>query len=246
MRVLSDLLDLVLPADCLCCGRPGAAWCAACQPASLPRRIEQPGAPVTFAAAEYAEQLRTVLIGYKERGRRQLAGQLAGYLADAVDCAVRAADGLAGPVLIPVPSSRPAARSRGGDHVLRLARAVARQTGLPVLPALSLIGPIADSAGLSAERRRANLAGRMTAVPPPEARLRRPILLDDIITTGATLAEAARALAAAGWPPAGAAVIAATRLRRTPDPPAQGISEPPAQGGPEPPARCPNPRAPPS
>src|SRR6185312_14006215 len=107
--VVSDLLDLVLPAECLCCGRSGAAWCPACQPASVPRRIEHPGAPVTFAAGEYAEQLRTILIAYKERGRRQLAGQLAGYLADAVDCAVRAAagavlvDGPVGPVLVDGP-----------------------------------------------------------------------------------------------------------------------------------------------
>jgi predicted amidophosphoribosyltransferase len=220
MRVLDDLLDLVLPADCLCCGRPGAAWCPGCQPASVPRRVEHPGAPVSFAAGEYAEQLRTALIGYKERGRRQLAGPLAAYLADAVDGAVRAVSGPAPPVLVPVPSRRAAARARGGDHLLRLARTVARQAGLPLLRVLTLTGPVGDSAGLSAEQRRANLAGRMVAVLPAEARAGSAILLDDIVTTGATLAEAGRALAAVGWPPAGAAVIAATRLRWPSGPPA--------------------------
>lgn len=214
MRVLDELLDLVLPAGCLCCGRPGATWCAGCQPASAPRQVDRPGAPPIFAAGEYAEQLRTALIGYKERGRRQLAGQLAGYLADAVDCAVRAVSGAGRAVLVPVPSRRAAARARGGDHVLRLARAVARQAELPLLPVLTLTGPVGDSAGLSAEQRRTHLAGRMAATPPPQAWDRCPILLDDIVTTGATLAEAGRALGAVGWPPAGAAVIAATRLRR--------------------------------
>jgi len=90
---------------------------------------------------------------------------------------------------------------------------VARQADLPLLRALTLAGPVGDSAGLTAEQRRANLAGRMAALPPPVARDSCPILLDDIVTTGATLAEAGRALAAVGWPPAGAAVIAATRLR---------------------------------
>jgi predicted amidophosphoribosyltransferase len=212
MWLLADLVDLVMPADCLCCGRAGAVWCPGCQPASVPRRVAQPATPAIFAAGEYAEQLRTALIAYKERGRRQLAGQLAGYLADAVDCAVRAVGGPAPPVLVPVPSRRAAARARGGDHVLRLARTVARQAGLPMLRALALTGRVTDSAGLSVEQRRANLAGRMAAIRPPVDRC--PILLDDIVTTGATLAEAGRALAAAGWPPAGAAVIAATRLRR--------------------------------
>ena len=212
MRMLAELIDLVLPADCLGCGRPGIAWCAACQPASVPRQVgHHPGAPAVFAAGNYLDQLRTALIEYKERGRRQLTARLADYLADAVDCAIRAEHGPA--VLVPVPSRPAAARSRGGDHVLRLAHQVARQTGLPVFRALSLTGPVSDSAGLSAEQRRSNLAGRMAARAPAEPGLR-PILLDDIVTTGATLAEAARALAAAGWPAAGAAVIAATALRR--------------------------------
>lgn len=213
MRLLTELIDLVLPADCLCCGRPGIAWCAACQPASVPRRIEHPGGPPIVAAGEYTAQLRTALIGYKERGCRPLASQLTGYLADAVDSASRLGGVACQPVLVPVPSRRAAARSRGGDHVLRLARLVARQAQLPLVCALSLTGPVRDSAGLTAEQRRANLTGRMTAAAPASGGLR-PIVLDDIVTTGATLAEASRALAAAGWPPGVAAVIAATRLRR--------------------------------
>ncbi|HEU5269092.1 MAG TPA: ComF family protein [Jatrophihabitans sp.] len=230
MRVLTELIDLVLPADCLCCGRPGTAWCAACQPSSIPRRVEHAGAPPTIAAGEYAEQLRTVLIGYKERGCRQVAGRLADYLTDAVDEASRLGGAVARPVLVPVPSRPAAARSRGGDHVLRLAGLVARQTQLPLVRALALTGSVRDSANLTTEQRRANLAGRMTAAAPAGLGGLRPIVLDDIVTTGATLAEAGRALAVAGWPPAAAAVVAATRLRR-----------PPATPTP----RSPDPRAPP-
>jgi predicted amidophosphoribosyltransferase len=233
MRLLTELIDLVLPGACVCCERPGAIWCAGCQPASAPKPVDagqrlpdfgrestaaligSAAGPPTFAAGEYAEQLRSALIAYKERGRRQLVNQLAGYLADAVDCAARAA-GSPRPVLVPVPSSRSAARARGGDHMVRLARAAARQTGLPVLTVLALTGAGSDSAGLSAAQRRRNLAGRMSATSPPGI-AGQPILVDDIVTTGATLAEAGRALAAAGWQPAGAAVVAATRLRRPPE-----------------------------
>jgi predicted amidophosphoribosyltransferase len=225
--MLSELIELVLPASCVCCDRPGLLWCAGCQPGSGPRVADpvpgpagspSTGAVPTFAAGEYADELRIALIAYKERGRRQLANSLAGYLADAVDCAVRAT-GSRRPVLVPVPSSRPAARARGGDHVARLASAVARQTGLPMLPVLTLRGFVADSAGLSADQRRRNVTGRLLARAPADG-IGQPIILDDIVTTGATLAEAGRALTAAGWQPAGAAVIAATRLRRAASRPA--------------------------
>ncbi|HTZ44029.1 MAG TPA: ComF family protein [Jatrophihabitans sp.] len=243
MGVLHELIDLVFPVHCLCCDRPGALWCLGCQPAAGPRLVTPrrqdgraaPGVPPVHASGEYAGELRTVLLAFKERGRRQLAGRLADYLGDAVDAAVRAAGPGASPVLVPVPSARRAARTRGGDHVLRLARLVERRHAVPVLPAVRLAGPVRDSAGLSVGERRRNLAGRMVAGPPPPGL--HPVLVDDIVTSGTTLAEAARALVAAGWTGPGAAVVAATRLRRDPaanrayDDPAAGI-QPAARGPP--------------
>jgi predicted amidophosphoribosyltransferase len=81
---------------------------------------------------------------------------------------------------------------------------------------------VQDSAGLRIDERRANLAGAMAARPAPNA-CGPVVVVDDIVTTGATLAEAIRALRCAGWPVTGAAVVAATPRRRTADPlPAQG------------------------
>lgn len=213
MRLLPDLLDLVLPARCVSCGRGGLLWCLACRPASDPEPVGLPAAPPIVAAGEYGGALRSALLAYKERGHRALAAPLAGYLSDAVDVGCRDLGGPAGgPLLVPVPSSRSAARQRGGDHLLRLVAEVAPQNGLQVLPALRLPGRGRDSAGLSAAQRSVNLAHRMRAIP---AASERPVLLvDDIVTTGATLVEASRALQAAGWQVCGAAVIAATRLRR--------------------------------
>ncbi len=215
MRLLPDLVDLVLPASCVCCGRAGPLWCAGCRPHSEPAPVPVAAAPRVFAAGEYGGELRSALLAFKERGRRALAGPLAAYLSDAVDLARQRlgepADGAGGLALVPVPSSRSAARERGGDHLLRLATEAARQHGLDVLPALRLPGRVRDSAGLSPAQRAANLANRMLATP---AATPRPVLIvDDIVTTGATLAEAARALESAGWQVRGAAVIAATRRR---------------------------------
>lgn len=213
MRVLPDLLDLALPVSCVCCGRPGPLWCPACRPASEPAPVSLASVaarlPVT-AAGEYGGALRSALLAFKERGQRGLAGPLAGYLSDAVDVSRQRLGEV--PLLVPVPSSRAAARQRGGDHLLRLAAEVGPQNGLQVLAALRLAGRGRDSAGLSAADRAANLAHRMRSVPVSTDR---PVLIvDDIVTTGATLAEAARALRAAGWQVGGAAVIATTRLRR--------------------------------
>jgi predicted amidophosphoribosyltransferase len=198
----------------VCCGRGGLPWCLGCRPASEPEPVASPSLPPVVAAGEYGGALRSALLAYKERGQRALAGPLAAYLSDAVDVGHRqfCQRGEPAPLLVPVPSSRSAARQRGGDHLLRLVAEVAPQNGLDVLPALRLPGRGRDSAGLSAAQRSANLTHRMRAIPVLSDR---PVLIvDDIVTTGATLTEASRALQAAGWRVSGAAVIAATKLRR--------------------------------
>jgi len=196
--VLDDLVDLVLPRRCVGCGALSTALCPRCG-ALEPVEIDLPGLRVV-AAAPYQDGLRTALLAYKERGRRDLARPLRTLLRAAVaglDCP--------GAVLVPVPSSSAARRARGGDHVRRL-------TGRAgVRPVLRLVRAVHDSAGLDTAGRAANLAGAMLAVPP--SRPRPAVLVDDIVTTGATLREAAGALRAAGWTVGGAAVVAATQKR---------------------------------
>ena len=155
------------------------------------------------AAGPYAGELRTALLAYKERGRRDLARPLRVLLGAAL-----VELGAPGAVVVPVPSSPAARRSRGGDHVARL---IGRRRRVR---ALRLVRTVRDSAGLSTAERAANLDSAMRARPPRRAG-RAAIVVDDIVTTGATLREAARALRAAGWTVIGAAVVAATP-RRTP------------------------------
>ncbi|MFE5495018.1 ComF family protein [Streptomyces virginiae] len=206
-----ELAGLVLPVDCAGCGAVRVLVCGDCgralsgAVAGLVSPSPRPeGLPVVQAAAPYEGAVRAVLLAHKERGALPLAGVLGAALAAAVLA------GGPGPergelALVPVPSARRQVRARGHDPARRIALAAAgrlRRAGVParVAPVLGLRRAVADQAGLGARQRRENLAGAL-AVRRDGARLTRGagiVLVDDVVTTGATLAEAARAVRAAG------------------------------------------------
>jgi predicted amidophosphoribosyltransferase len=161
-----------------------------------------------------------MLLAYKERGAVGLCGVLAVPLGAAIVAAAVAAPGAASVLVVPMPSAGRAVRERGDDVVLGLARkatARARRAGVNVrvVPALRHARTVADSAGLSAQARAANLAAALVVRREARARIAGAtvILADDLITTGATLTESARALRAAGASVVGAATVAATQRR---------------------------------
>jgi predicted amidophosphoribosyltransferase len=207
--MLGELADLILPRRCLSCERTGVAWCPSCR-ALDPRVRRIPGLPPVHAATEYSGSVRSALVAYKERGRRDLTRPLAQLLASAIE----AATGPDRPVLVvPMPSSPRAVRARGGDHMLRLARSAARLVGVPVSCPLQVVRRVHDAAGLTSAQRRENVRGAFEARPPrPGEQLLAVVLVDDIVTTGASFREASRALYAAGWKVHGLASVASTSL----------------------------------
>lgn len=193
--------------------QPRLAW-----PDPVPETLCVP----PYAAAAYDGPLRALIVASKEDARFGLARPLGRMLADTLDhvCRVAAIDGR--PVgLVPVPSRREAVRSRGHDHVLRMARvsaALLRRRGrdATVQPLLRQGRSVHDQAGLSAPERARNLDGALLARAGPSLpRLLGSalIVVDDVITTGTSAAAAVTALQLAGHRVLAVATVAATPRR---------------------------------
>ncbi|MGX5716924.1 ComF family protein [Arthrobacter sp. MAHUQ-56] len=226
-----DLLALALPVDCVCCGAEDRHLCASCagrirQITRHPFRAES-GAPALMdvsgtvllpvvAAGVYRDELAQGLLSFKRNGQYQLGCSLGRALAEAVRAAAGASGGI---LLVPVPTSTGAYLSRGFSPVHLLLRETGRRLpGLRVADCLSKAGqPVLQlqggQKGLGRGARSQRVRGSMRVRPRARARVagRHCIIVDDVLTTGATVGEAARALHAAGAVVRGAVVLAATR-----------------------------------
>jgi predicted amidophosphoribosyltransferase len=207
------MLDLVLPLECGGCGAPSTRWCPVCarelsvkpdEPHLVTARVD-PGVPV-FTLGRYAGARREAIVAVKEHGRADLITPLAGALHFGLDHLLMWGI-LDTPLhVVPAPTRRSAARRRGGDPVTHMAlAATAGHRDITVIQALRMRAFVRDSVGLSTTDRQRNIAGRVKAAKPVAGDV---LVVDDIVTTGATLGEAARALTAAGQRPRAAAVVA--------------------------------------
>jgi len=198
-----DALAVLLPVECAGCGADDRALCRECRCALAPRirwhRLDD-GLPVA-AALDYAGVAREVILAVKERGRTDAAGPLAAALDAALEAVLEA---LAGAEIVAVPTSRAARRRRGYDPVELLLRRAGR-TRSRVFAARQE-RPVQK--GLNREERMAAVRGSIHARRPLSGR--RFVIVDDVLTTGATLMETARAIRSAGGEAVAAAVVAAT------------------------------------
>jgi predicted amidophosphoribosyltransferase len=209
------VFDLVLPLECGGCGAPATRWCDACatelvvrpdEPHLISPRID-PGVPV-FALGRYAGARRRAILALKEHGRGDLVTPLAGALATGMHRLLSWGMVDTPLTIVPAPTRRLAARRRGGDPVTRIATvAVAGHPDIGVVQALRMRALARDSVGLGSAAREHNIAGRVVL------RRQRPhtdvVIVDDIVTTGATARESARMLRAAGLRVAGVLAVAA-------------------------------------
>jgi len=204
----ADALALLAPVTCAGCGAPDRAVCEACRRALRPavRRIERAGI-AAWAAHGYGGAVARSIGAFKDGGRTDAGAPLAAALVAAIHAALDAAE-QEGVELCTVPATRAARRARGYDPVPRLLATA----GLRPVRVLRIVRGRDDQAALGAEERRANAHGTLA---PASRRLagRRFLIVDDVLTTGATVAEVARALRAGGAEVVGAAVIAQTPRR---------------------------------
>jgi predicted amidophosphoribosyltransferase len=233
---LGALTDLVLPSDCAGCGVAAtttggvcgdcAAELAGLMPYETAPTPTPYGLPTCVALGPYDGVLRELVLAYKDRGRHRLARPLAVQLARGVAaCAVRLGHPPGSPVVVvPVPSTAAAARQRHGDHMRRLARQTVRTLNGLGWPAAMVVAsaarPRADSAHLTAADRAAAARDAFRTRPGPARRVAAAvaagaclIAVDDVRTTGATLASLTTRLAVDGVGVHGAVTLAATRRR---------------------------------
>lgn len=201
-RLLDAALDLVFPPRCCLCGRLDSPWCADCAHA-LDELAPLPGdapPPITaiLSLSVHGDPLRTVIHTLKYESNRAQAQGLARVLGAPLAAAyAHVRDTWQIDLIVPVPLHPNRLRTRGYNQSDLLAQALAGSTALPChTGVLVRERDTGSQVGRTQAERHAEMNGAFRALPGASSR--RVLLIDDVLTTGATLTACAEALLAAG------------------------------------------------
>ena len=197
MKIHEGLIDLVFPLRCIGCGDPGHDLCGSC---SKELRLQdfrsQHGSVPVFSSIRYGSKAGHILLAAKEDGVRKADDIVLAALAHSFRCAVRAT-GLR-PAVVPIPHRKQAVRRRGRNFVGEITDRLAAIDGIPVRDVIRHNRKVKDQSLLDASSRVGNLSGAMSVIRhcgrPCEV-----FVVDDLVTTGATLGEAVRTLEKGGF-----------------------------------------------
>lgn len=216
MELIDAINELVFPRRCISCGELGISLCSKCRKSWNPHfynthlgRSEEESL-ITISSIPYSPIAQKIILGAKESHLKS-ADQL---VAAAITHSLQHLLGqVQADFLIPIPSRKSASRKRGRQFITEITRPAATRFSLPIAEPLSHARKVRDQSGLNFEERWNNLAGAF--VVEKEHGLRgSAVLVDDLVTTGATLVEAARALRYAGIQVIGAVTAAVAQPLR--------------------------------
>jgi competence protein ComFC len=215
-RVLEDVLGLLFPRACLGCRTGDWPWCLGCRQevavllppgchrcgrpleVRVPRCPDCPPFPIGWSRAAflYEGPVRRALFQLKFAGMRSVAGALAPFMVDALARSPPRPPTAGSTLITWVPLGARRKRARGYDQAEALARSVGRLTGWPVARLLERTAETSPQARRPGDERRRALVGAFRA--RPRSSPRQVLVVDDVLTSGATAADCARALRQAG------------------------------------------------
>jgi len=197
MRIFPELSQLIFPTRCFGCNTLGLHICSTCRKEWIPHYYKtHVDALNVHSALIYSPTASKIILAAKENG---LQGADDLLVAAVIHVLNKARLDKGSFTLVPVPSSKRSQRRRGRSFIVDLTREISNQTGILMNDCLQVSRAVSDQSGLTRVQRISNMHGAFSlktgAILRGEA-----ILIDDVVTTGATLREAARALNSQGFP----------------------------------------------
>jgi predicted amidophosphoribosyltransferase len=213
MRIFSDFKYLLFPTRCFGCRELGYSICSQCRklwnPHLFTSRITD---LVVYSAIPYSPIAKNILLSAKEQSIKSADQLVSAALSTSLNELFKKNGRCA---LVPIPSRLASNRRRGRDFINEMAVSVAKDFGVAVLPLLEHQRVVRDQSKLDIASRRENLAMALSVKPSFHRNYsgENVVILDDLVTTGATINEANRALTRGGFK-VQAAATACVALRR--------------------------------
>ena len=226
---LGVIRDVVLPRGCAGCDAPDAVVCGECREL-LDRTVafDMPGTSMGrgYACAWYRGAVRRVILGWKDHHDEECDVPLSEAMAVlAARCLQATVDGMRTVLVVPAPSSSASVHRRGRRHTVVLAAAVARAcrdmgVDARVVPLLTMDHVRGRSVQMGGGQRSRRVSGRIAVRRPELCRHAHVIVVDDIVTTGATMRQCVDALRSSG-----AQVVTCLSVAYTPQPDAATVRD---------------------